>query len=153
MGMGFVTLGMGFTGYLLPWSVISVDASNVGISLLNPLPPSLVAIADSILGVSGGPANELIHFYFIHVLILPAVLLLLLFGKMYMLEAHGVSAPERELTAKDRRPIPIFPNATVYILELAALFSAALFVISAAFPYTLPGGVLRGRFCCIRSEA
>lgn len=138
MAMGFVTLGLGFTGYLLPWTVVSVDASSVGISLLNPLPPTLVSITDSILGVSGGAASELTHFYFIHILLLPAVLLLLLFGKMYMLEAHGVSPPERELTPRDKRPIPIFPNATVYILELSALFAAALFVIAAAFPYTLP---------------
>ena len=30
MLMGFVTLGFGFTGYLLPWTVISVDADQRG---------------------------------------------------------------------------------------------------------------------------
>src|SRR5579862_5185301 len=38
MLMGFVTLGFGFTGYVLPYTVVGVLATNVGIGLLKPLP-------------------------------------------------------------------------------------------------------------------
>ena len=138
MLMGFVTLGFGFTGYLLPWTVVSVDATNVGLGLLSPLPPSIVTFAQNLLGASGGYTAELVRFYDIHVVLLPALLLLLLFGKMYMLEAHGVASPGKEPTPKQKRLIPLFPNVTIYLLELSALFAAALLVISAAFPYTLP---------------
>ena len=138
MLMGFVTLGFGFTGYLLPWTVVSVDATNVGLGLLAPLPPSLVSFAQNLLGVSGGYTTELVRFYAIHIVLLPAALLLLLFGKMYMLEAHGIAPPAGQLTPRQQRLVPFFPNVTVYLLELSALFAAALLVISAAFPYTLP---------------
>ncbi len=139
MGMGFITLGFGFTGYLLPWTVVSVDATNVGLGLLGPpLPPALSSFAQSLLGISGGAATELVRFYDIHILILPAILLLLLFGKMYMFEAHGAGAPAKDIPEAQKKGVSFFPDATLYLLELAALFAAALLVISALFPYTLP---------------
>ena len=137
MLMGFVTLGFGFTGYLLPWTVVSVDATNVGLGLLSNLPTNLVSF-DGLLGVSGGATTELVRFYDIHIVLLPAVMLLLLFGKMYMLEAHGIAPPAKQVTARQNRLIPLFPNVTVYLLELSALFGVALLVVSAVFPYTLP---------------
>ncbi|MDA4113528.1 MAG: cytochrome bc complex cytochrome b subunit [Thaumarchaeota archaeon] len=138
MLMGFVTLGFGFTGYLLPWTVISVDATNVGLGLLAPLPPFLSSLAQSLLGTTGGDTAELVRFYDIHIVILPAVLLLLLFGKMYMFEAHGTGAPAKAISETQKKGVSFFPDATLYLLELSALFSAALLVISAVFPYTLP---------------
>ena len=138
MAMGFVTLGFGFTGYLLPWTVVSVDATSVGLGLLGSLPPALASFVQSLLGISGGNATELVRFYDIHIVVLPAILLLLLFGKMYMFEAHGAGAPAKAMSESEQRTIPFFPDATLYLLELGALFSAALLVISAVFPYTLP---------------
>jgi cytochrome b6 len=139
MLMGFVTLGFGFTGYLLPLTVVGVDATNVGLGLLSPLPPALQTLIQSLLGSSNGlNATELVRLYDIHIVILPAVLLLLLFGKMYMFETHGAAKPDKPLTEKQKTVIPFFPDATVYLLELGALFGAALLLISAAFPYTLP---------------
>ena len=139
MGMGFLTLGFGFTGYLLPWTVVSVDATNVGLGLLGPpLPPALSNLAQSVLGISGGAATELVRFYDIHILVLPAILLLLLFGKMYMFEAHGAGAPAKDIPESQKKGVSFFPDATLYLLELAALFAAALLVISALLQYTLP---------------
>ena len=45
-----------------------------------------------IVGV-GGNATELLRFYDLHVVVLPAVLLVLLTVKMYMLETQGISEP------------------------------------------------------------
>jgi quinol-cytochrome oxidoreductase complex cytochrome b subunit len=139
MLMGFVTLGFGFTGYLLPYTVVGVDATNVGLGLLSPLPQALQTLIKSVLGATNGlNTTELIRLYDIHIVLLPAVLLLLLFGKMYMFETHGAAKPDKPLTEKQKTVIPFFPDATVYLLELGALFGAALLLISAAFPYSLP---------------
>jgi quinol-cytochrome oxidoreductase complex cytochrome b subunit len=139
MLMGFVTLGFGFTGYLLPYTVVGVDATNVGLGLLSPLPPFLQSLIESILGATNGlNTTELVRLYDIHIVLLPAVLLLLLFGKMYMFETHGAAKPDKPVTEKQKTVIPFFPDATIYLLELGALFGAALLLISAAFPYTLP---------------
>jgi hypothetical protein len=68
------------------------------------------------------------------------VLLVLLTVKMYMLETHGIGEPEpgRPLTEKENRTIPVFPDITLYLLELAAIFGAGILIISALFPLTLP---------------
>ena len=137
--MGFVTLGFGFTGYLLPYTIVGVLATNVGLGLLNPLPPMLQVLIKDVLGASNGlNTTELLRLYEVHIILLPALLLLLLFGKMYMFETHGTAAPDKPLTEKQKTVIPFFPDATAYLLELAALFSAALLLIAAAFPYSLP---------------
>lgn len=139
MLMGFVTLGFGFTGYLLPFTVVGVLATNVGLGLLSPLPPMLQTLVQSLLGATQGlNATELVRLYDIHIVLLPALLLLLFFAKMYMFETHGAAKPDKPLPEKQKTVIPFFPDATVYLLELSALFTAALLLISAAFPFTLP---------------
>ena len=141
MGMGFVTLGFGFTGYLLPWSVVSKSATDVGIGMIGALPPQFSSYI-TFLVVGGGSYTEImLRFFELHVVVLPAVLLLLLAGKMYMLETHGVSEPVLgpvPLPEKRRKLIPIFPDLSLYLLELAALFGVAMLLISVAFPLTLP---------------
>ena len=141
MIMGFVTLGFGFTGYLLPWTVVSYSATHVGVGMISALPQPLSAFLTFLIEGSSGDAGVLLRFYDLHVVVLPAVLLLLLVIKMYMLEAHGISPPvsgiERVPESK-RKLIPIFPDVTFYLVELAALFGAVMLLISAVFPLTLP---------------
>lgn len=140
MIMGFITLGFGFTGYLLPWTVISKSATDVGIGIINALPPSLAALASFLVVGTGGDAGELLRFYDLHVVVLPAVLLGLLAVKMYLLETHGISDPVRASSLSDlkRKLIPIFPDASLYLMELAALFGAGMLIISLLFPLSLP---------------
>jgi quinol-cytochrome oxidoreductase complex cytochrome b subunit len=140
MAMGFVTLGFGFTGYLLPWTVISKSATDVGTGMIAVLPPPIASFINFLVVGSGGDATTLLRFYDLHVVVLPAALLVLLTVKMYMLETHGIAEPEpgRPLTEKERRTVPIFPDVTLYVLELAALFGAGMLLISAAFPLSLP---------------
>jgi quinol-cytochrome oxidoreductase complex cytochrome b subunit len=138
MLMGFVTLGFGFTGYLLPWTVVSKSATDVGVAMVNSLPPGLSSFLIFLIVGAGGDSTTLLRFYDLHIILLPAVLLVLLAAKMYMLETHGVSDPIREASEKKRRLIPIFPDATLYLLELAALFGAGMLIISLLFPLNLP---------------
>jgi quinol-cytochrome oxidoreductase complex cytochrome b subunit len=140
MLMGFVTLGFGFTGYLLPWTVVSKSATDVGIGMMSALPQPLSSWIQFLVVGSGTDSGTILRFYDLHVVVLPGVLLLLLFGKMYMLEAHGVSEPVLgpvPLPEKKRKLIPIFPDLTTYLLELAAMFGAAIMLISLVFPLNL----------------
>jgi len=139
MLMGFVTLGFGFTGYLLPWTVVSYSATHVGVGMVNALPQPLSNLLNFLVEGSSGDAGELLRFFDLHVVILPAVLLVLLVVKMYMLEAHGVADPPAGSTvAAKEKTIPIFPDVTVYLLELSLLFGAGMLLISAIFPLNLP---------------
>jgi len=141
MIMGFVTLGFGFTGYLLPWTVVSKSATDVGVGMISALPQPLSSFLKFLVVGAAGDAGVLLRFYDLHVVVLPAILLLLLATKMYMLEAHGVSEPMgglESLPKKKRALIPIFPDVTFYLVELAAFFGSAMLLISALFPLTLP---------------
>jgi quinol-cytochrome oxidoreductase complex cytochrome b subunit len=141
MGMGFVTLLFGFTGYLLPWTVVSKSATDVGVGMMSALPQPLSSFLTFLTVGANGNTGTLLRFYDLHVVVLPAVLLLLLVLKMYMLEAHGISEPARGLEntpEKKRKLVPIFPDVTFYLVELAALFGSAMLLISAVFPLTLP---------------
>lgn len=141
MGMGFITLLFGFTGYLLPWTVVSKSATDVGVGMMSALPEPLSSFLTFLTVGASGDTGTLLRFYDLHVVVLPAVLLLLLVIKMYMLEAHGISEPARGLEStpeKKKKLIPIFPDVTFYLVELAALFGAAMLLISAIFPLDLP---------------
>jgi len=141
MLMGFVTLGFGFTGYLLPWTVVSKSATDVGIGMIDVLPPPLPKMITFLVVGTGGDAAELLRFFDLHVVVLPAVLLVLLGVKMYMMETHGISEPVTGGTPDPKgggRTIPFFPDVSFYLLELAALFGAAMLLVSVVFPLTLP---------------
>jgi ubiquinol-cytochrome c reductase cytochrome b subunit len=141
MAMGFVTLGFGFTGYLLPWTVVSKSATDVGLGMVGALPGPVSSFLEFLIIGSGGDAAEMLRFYDLHVFVLPAVLLVLLVVKMYMLEAHGVSEPTDgtgSLPENKKRLMPIFPDVSFYLVELAALFGSAVILVSVVFPLSLP---------------
>jgi ubiquinol-cytochrome c reductase cytochrome b subunit len=139
MLMGFVTLGFGFTGYLLPWTVVSKSATDVGVGMVSALPPPVSQLLTFLIVGGGGDAAELLRFFDLHIVLLPAALLILLVVKMYMLEAHGVADPQSGAAPQEKRKlIPIFPDVTLYLLEISLLFGVGMLLISAVFPLTLP---------------
>ena len=140
MVMGFVTLGFGFTGYLLPWTVVSKSATDVGIGMISALPSALSSAIIFLVVGAGGDATELLRFYDLHVVVLPAVLLVLLTVKMYMLEVHGIAEPVTgpPPDARASHGLSIFPDVTLYLLGLAAMFGSAMLLVSAVFPLSLP---------------
>jgi len=87
-----VTLGFGFTGYLLPWDQKAFWATTVGTEIAG-VAPLIGQAALRIL--RGGPelsAVTLARFFGVHVWILPASLMLLLLLHMYLVIRHGISA-------------------------------------------------------------
>ena len=142
MLMGGLTLGFAFTGYLLPWTVISKSATDVAVGMISQLPAPLASFVSFLVVGPGGDAGELLRFYDLHVVVLPAALLALLVVKMYMLEAHGISAPatRRGRSPELQKTRPIFPDVTLYLLELAAIFGTGMLLLGAMFPLNLPPG-------------
>jgi quinol-cytochrome oxidoreductase complex cytochrome b subunit len=139
MLMGFVTLGFGFTGYLLPWTVVSKSATDVGVGMVSALPQPISSLLTFLIVGNAGDAAELLRFFDLHVVVLPAALLVLLVVKMYMLEAHGIGEPPgMSPNHAKAKTFPIFPDVTLYLFELSLLFGAGMLLISAVFPLSLP---------------
>ncbi|WP_252313361.1 menaquinol-cytochrome c reductase cytochrome b subunit [Sinobaca sp. H24] len=90
----FVILGLGFTGYLLPWDMKAYFATVVGLEIAESVPivgeltKTLLAGDPEIIG-----AQTLTRFFAIHVFFLPGALLGLLAAHFIMIRKQGISGP------------------------------------------------------------
>lgn len=100
----FVTLGLSYTGYLLPWDQLAYWAVTIGASMAEATPPPVVGRFINIL-IKGAPnlgAAGLLRFYLLHVIGFPLALIALLGMHYYKVVLHGHSLPpEKEATGKD----------------------------------------------------
>ena len=91
-----LTLGMGFTGYLLPWNQRAYWATTVGTAIAGSVP----VVGDFILKVMrGGPdlsALTLTRFFSAHIWMLPAALAGLIGVHMYLIIRLGISHIPKE---------------------------------------------------------
>ena len=94
---GFVlfmlTLGFGFTGYLLPWNQISYWATTVGTEI----PGAIPLVGDTLKYLTRGGAEvsqtTLTRFFAIHVVILPAIISFFLAVHFAVIRRQGISGP------------------------------------------------------------
>jgi ubiquinol-cytochrome c reductase cytochrome b subunit len=118
-----VTLGFGFTGYLLPWDQKGYWSTMVGTKLAGKTP----LIGDYLLRLlSGGPTigyQTLSRFYVIHVTVLPMTLMALTALHLFQHRYHGV-APRPESSrgkrsqALSHKFVPYYPNWMVMEVAL-----------------------------------
>ena len=91
IGLLLLTVGMGFTGYLLPWHQMAYWATTVGTQIAGSVP----FIGDFILqALRGGPdlsALTLQRFFSAHIWMLPALLAGLIGVHLYLIIKHGES--------------------------------------------------------------
>ena len=88
-----LTLGFGFTGYLLPWSQISYWATTVGTEAPGAIP---VIGRILIMLVRGGQEvgqTTLTRFFAIHIVILPLLIGFFMLGHFFMIRKQGVAGP------------------------------------------------------------
>ncbi len=98
VGLLLMVLGMGFTGYLLPWNQRAFWATTVGTEIVGAIPPH--GLGDFILKVLRGgtdlSAVTLARFFSAHIWILPALVLTLLGIHMYLIIRLGISNIPKE---------------------------------------------------------
>ncbi|GAB4543122.1 MAG: cytochrome bc complex cytochrome b subunit [Anaerolineae bacterium] len=145
-----VTLGFGFTGYLLPWDQRAFWATTVGSEIAGAVP----LIGEQLLVLlRSGPevtARTLSRFFGVHVLVLPASLLALLAIHLVFVHQQGLADPARKVepasglegkTApssganQDRRKLlPFFPNYVLDEVIAWYVMLAILIVLASLFP-------------------
>ena len=89
----FVVVGFGFTGYLLPWDQRAYWATTVGLNIVETIPWAGGFLADALRAGSEVGMLTLVRFFVIHVMVLPAILVLLLFAHFFMVRRQGISHP------------------------------------------------------------
>jgi quinol-cytochrome oxidoreductase complex cytochrome b subunit len=96
VGLLILTLGMGFTGYLLPWNQKAYWATTVGTELAGTVP----FVGDFILKVLRGgtdlSAVTLARFFSAHIWILPALVVGIIGVHMYLIIKLGISSIPKE---------------------------------------------------------
>lgn len=136
MLMGLTTLGMGLTGYLLPWTVVSKSATDVSIGMLSFIPGQIGSVVTFLVAGDGSSAAELTRFFDLHIVVLPAALLSLLALKLFLFEAHGAAEPVTG--SKESKEISWFPTVYLYFAMLGSVFIAIIVVAASLFPLSLP---------------
>jgi cytochrome b6 len=135
-----VTLALGFTGYLLPWNQIAVNATKVGLQSLETvglyLPGPLSQLPHILRETFQGEASvgqaTLTRFYALHVVLLPMALAVLLGLHLILVQLHGMSQGVDEASNKTELFFPFF---VVKDLGLWAFVFLGLFTVSLCLPF------------------
>jgi quinol-cytochrome oxidoreductase complex cytochrome b subunit len=94
---GFVllllTLGLAFTGYLLPWTQLAFWAATVVANAVEVLPFVGETLGDLMRGGDSIAQPTLVRFYAFHVAVLPGIMLLFLLGHFWMIRRTGIAEP------------------------------------------------------------
>lgn len=94
MGLLFITLGFGFTGYLLPWDQRAYWATTVGTQLPEAVPFIGNLLRDFLRGGADVSALTLSRFLGVHMLILPASFAGLLIVHLLLIHQQGLADPK-----------------------------------------------------------
>jgi quinol-cytochrome oxidoreductase complex cytochrome b subunit len=91
------TLGMGFTGYLLPWNQRAYWATTVGTEIAGTVPVLGPFITAVLRGGTDLSAVTLARFFAVHIWVLPAVIIGTIGIHMYLIIRLGISGvPDKE---------------------------------------------------------
>jgi quinol-cytochrome oxidoreductase complex cytochrome b subunit len=90
-----LTLGLSFTGYLLPWDQLAFWAITVGTNIGSYAPVVGASIRELLLGGHTVGESALLRFYVLHVAVLPVVMVLLMAIHFWRIRKDGgLSRPE-----------------------------------------------------------
>ena len=102
-----LTLGLSFTGYLLPWDQLSYWAVTVGTNLVHYVPLLGSTLQDLLIGGDQVGASTLLRFYALHVAVLPGLVIIMLAVHIWRVRKDGFAvkrpsagAFEEEATAR-----------------------------------------------------
>lgn len=92
-----MVLGMGFTGYLLPWNQRSYWATTVGTAIAGTVPFLGNFITQALRGGSDLSGVTLVRFFSLHIWWIPAIVAATIGAHMYMIIRLGISSvPSKE---------------------------------------------------------
>ena len=137
-----VTLGFGFTGYLLPWDQRAYWATVVGTEIAGSVPVIGASLQLLLRGGSDVTGDTMSRFFGIHVLVLPISLAALLGLHLLLVHQMGLASPKRpdprtpeQRAALASEPVrPFFPNYLVDELVAWYILLAVLVVLASIFP-------------------
>jgi cytochrome b6 len=106
-----ISLALGFSGYLLPWTELSFFATKVGTGLAKKVPIVGNYIFYLLRGTENISGDTLTRFFSLHVCLLPLGFGIILAVHIWLIQAQGMSVPiSMEHQEQHERKMPFFPN-------------------------------------------
>ncbi len=132
MVLFLIVMGFAFTGYLLPWDQTAYWATQVGINMVGTVPFVGEFLVKVLRGGETLGALTLSRFFAVHVLFLPALILLGIMLHLFILRRVGPAGPWDEARAAARTetfyPRQVYMDAVVMLAVFAVLAALAFAV-------------------------
>ena len=125
-----LTLGFGFSGYLLPWNKLAYFATTVGTNIVQSVPLLGNWLLQVLRGGQDVTINTLYRFFAAHVVILPLAFVGVIALHLLLIQRQGMAPPVGAKTAP--RGMKFFPSfalrdALLWLACLMALATLAVF--------------------------
>jgi len=130
-------VGMGVTGYLLPWDMKGYWATTVATNIAGSTPLIGPAIRDLVVGGPEYGQSTLTRMFTLHVGVLPGLVGLVLVGHVVLFRRHGPTAPAGADLAKKQRYFPAQIGRDL-LFAVAVLSVLALFTVQLGAPLDAP---------------
>lgn len=127
-------MGFGFTGYLLPWNVLSFFATKVGTEIAGSVPAAGPVMRTFLRGGADVGDPTLGRFFWLHTTILPLALFGLMGLHLAFIQLQGMSKP---LSVRESRSMPFFPNFLLRDLVAWSIMLGIVLSVSVYWPATL----------------
>jgi quinol-cytochrome oxidoreductase complex cytochrome b subunit len=140
-----LTLGLSFTGYLLPWDQLAYWAITVGTNIAGYAPVVGQKMKFLMLGGNVVGQSALIRFYVLHVMVLPGVTILLIAIHMWRVRKDGgLARPDEPAMTEQELAASQLPATKTYgLMELARGTTPAVGVNPDEEVFTWPNLVFR----------
>jgi len=128
--MLLIVLGLGFTGYLLPWDLKAYWATTVSTNIPKDIPIVGGFLSRLALGGSNISGLTLTRFYAIHAMLLPALLVGLIAFHIFLVRAHGIAEEVTEpLTGEELKVAKVYRFYPEHLLRASIVFAVVLIVL------------------------
>jgi cytochrome b6 len=131
----FLSVGFGFSGYLLPWNEVSFFATKVGTDIAGDIPVVGKTMLRFLRGGDEVTGATLTRFFGFHVAVLPALATVFIGAHVLLVQLHGMHVPARY--EKNYRRMKFFPNFIMRDLIGWILAIGVLAALAAIFPWEL----------------
>jgi len=136
--LSFLVLGMGFTGYLLPWDQKAYFATAVGTNIVGEVPWAGAWMTRLLRGGDVIGTLTLSRFYVAHVFVIPACIFAFIGAHIMLFRKAGPAGPIKEDPINPKlAPEGFYPRQVIMDMALALLLMIGLGFLSYFHPETL----------------
>ena len=136
--LSFLVLGMGFTGYLLPWDQKAYFATAVGTNIVAQIPLLGNWLTRLLRGGDTIGTLTLSRFYVAHVFLIPAAILMFIVAHIVLFRKAGPAGPIQEDPIEPKlAPEGFYPRQVLMDMAFALLIMVGLGILSYFHPTSL----------------